>query len=44
MVPTTDYQNDEQMINKIEGAIIQNIIKENPKYLSNDNVEIEVIH
>ena len=44
MVPDLDYQNNERMVNDIENAIKNNIITTHPKYLSDDNVEIEIIH
>jgi hypothetical protein len=44
MVPNPDYQNDERLVNDIETAIKQNIIRTHPKYLTDDNVEINVIH
>ena len=44
MVENPDYQNDERLVNDIETAIKQNIIRTNPEYLTDDNVEINVIH
>lgn len=44
MVVNPDYQNDERLVNDIETAIKQNIIRTNPEYLTDDNVEIDVIH
>jgi hypothetical protein len=44
MVPDPDYQNNERMVNDIENAIKQNIMTSHPKYLSDDNTEIEIIH
>lgn len=44
MVPNPEYQNDERLVNDIETAIKQNIINSHPKYLSDDNVDIEIIH
>jgi hypothetical protein len=44
MVPDPDYQNNERMVNDIENAIKQNIMTAHPKYLSDDNTEIEIIH
>jgi hypothetical protein len=44
MVPDPDYQNNERMVNDIENAIKQNIMTAHPKYLSDDNTVIEIIH
>lgn len=44
MVPNPDYQNDERFVNDIETAIKQNIINSNSKYLTDDNVDISIIH
>ena len=44
MVVNPDYQNDERLVNDIETAIKQNIIRTNPEYLTDDNVEIDIIH
>jgi len=44
MVVNPDYQNDERLVNDIETAIKQNIIRTNPEYLTDVNVEIDVIH
>lgn len=44
MVPNPEYQNDERLLNDIETAIKQNIIRTNPEYLSDDNVDIQFKH
>lgn len=44
MIPNPDYQKDERLVNDIETAIKQDIINSHPKYLSDDNVDIEIIH
>jgi hypothetical protein len=44
MVPDTDYQNNELMVNDIENAIKRDITITHPKYLTDDNVDIEIIH
>lgn len=44
MVPDTDYQNNERMVNDIENAIKRDITITHPKYLTDDNVDIEIIH
>lgn len=44
MIPNPDYQQDERLVNDIETAIKQDIINSHPKYLSDDNVDIEIIH
>jgi hypothetical protein len=44
MVPNPEYQQDERLVNDIETAIKQDILNSHPKYLSDDNVDIEIIH
>ena len=44
MVPNPEYQNDERLLNDIETAIKQNIIRTNPEYLTDDNVDIQFKH
>jgi hypothetical protein len=44
MVPNPEYQNDERLLNDIETAIKQNIIRTNSEYLSDDNVDIQFKH
>jgi hypothetical protein len=44
MVPDSDYQNNERMVNDIENAIKRDITITHPKYLTDDNVDIEIIH
>jgi hypothetical protein len=44
MVIDPEYQNDEQLVNNIENGIKQDIMRTHPEYLSDDNVNIEIIH
>jgi len=44
MVVDSDYQNNPQLVNNIENTIKQTIMRDNPKYLTDSNTEIEVIH
>ena len=43
-IDPSEYQNDERLLNDIETAIKQNIIRTNPEYLSDDNVDIQFKH
>jgi hypothetical protein len=44
MVSDEDYQNNPQLVSEIENTIKQDIIRSYPKYLTNKNTEIEIIH
>lgn len=44
MVADPDYQNNPELLNKIEDTIKQTIMREYPNYLTNKNTDIEVIH
>ncbi len=44
MVEDPDYQNNTQLVNDIEKTIKQEIMRTYPKYLTDDNTQIEIIH
>ena len=44
MVPDPDYKNNERMVNDIKNAIKQDVMFTHPKYLTDDNTEIEIIN
>ena len=44
MVADTDYQDNHQLVSEIEKTIKQEIIRLHPKYLTDGNTEIEIIH
>ena len=44
MVEDPDYQNNTQLVNDIEKTIKPEIMRTYPKYLTDDNTQIEIIH
>jgi hypothetical protein len=44
MVEDPDYQNNPQLVSDIEKTIKQEIMRTHPKYLTDDNLEIETIY
>ena len=44
MVVDSNYQDNPQLVSDIEKTIKQTIMRDNPKYLTDSNTEIEVIH